>query len=156
MNGKQSPATLVLVTDQFACERIIKASRLVANLNQTNELFVLNIMKPDSCANPKALEHLFGVAKEYDAQMTIEFADSVESAIIHFVREHHVVCAVTGLPESTASVLVKLWERLPNVTFYTVSQKGTLREVMEPAVCMTPYTPSRRPAGRKVRQGESR
>lgn len=151
MNGKQTSATLVLVTDQFTCERIIKASRLVANLNQTDELFVLNVMKPDSCANPKALEHLFGVAKEYDAQMTIEFADSVESAIIHFVREHHVVCAVTGIPENTDSVLVRLWERLPNVVFYTVSQKGALREVMEPAVCAMP---ARTASGRKIRPGE--
>lgn len=156
MSGKLTSATLVLVTDQFACERIIKASRLVADLNKTDELFVLNVMKPNSCANPKALEHLFGVAKEYDAQMTIEFSDSVESAIIHFIREHHVVCAVTGIPESTASVLVRLWERLPNVTFYTVSPKGALREILEPESCfMNNHTPVFPPQG-SVRAGERR
>ena len=37
MNGKLLPAALALVTDQFACERIIKASRLVADLNKTDE-----------------------------------------------------------------------------------------------------------------------
>ena len=114
MNGKLLPAALALVTDQFACERIIKASRLVADLNKTDELFVLNIAKPDASPNPKALEHLFGVAKEYNAQMALQFSNSVES------------------PENMDSVLVHLWERLPNTMFYTVSPKGILREVMEP------------------------
>lgn len=132
MKAKQISATLVLVTDQFACERIIKSSRLVADLNKTDELLVLNVMKPEAKANPAALEHLFAVAKEYDAQMTIEFSESVESAIVHFIRDHHVVCAVTGIPENTSSVLVRLWERLPNVMFYTVSAKGALREVILP------------------------
>lgn len=150
MNGKQTSATLVLVTDQIACERIIKASRLVADLNKTDELFVLNVMEPDSCANPKALEHLFAVSKEYGAQMTIEFSDSVESAIIHFIRENHVVCAVTGIPENTESVLVRLWERLPNLTFYTVSQKGALREVLEPVSCVLNAPPIQH----NVRAGE--
>ena len=132
MNGKLLPAALALVTDQFACERIIKASRLVADLNKTDELFVLNIAKPDASPNPKALEHLFGVAKEYNAQMALQFSNSVESAVIHFIREHQVICVVTDIPENLDSVLVHLWERLPNTMFYTVSPKGILREVMEP------------------------
>lgn len=150
MYGKQTSATLVLVTDQFACERIIKASRLVADLNKTDELLVLNVMKPDSCANPKALEHLFGVAKEYGALMTIQFSDSVESAIIHCIRENHVVCAVTGQPESANSVLVRLWERLPNVLFYTVGPKGTLREALPDTIPLLPHAPRKR----NIRAGE--
>lgn len=128
MNEKMNSATVVLVTDQFACERIIKASRLVADLNHTN-LVVLSVMRNGAETNPAALEHLFGVAKEYGAQMTLEFSDSVESTIVHFTRENRVVCAVTGIPENEHSILVRLWQRLTNVAFYTVSSKGALREV---------------------------
>ena len=54
--------TVVLVTDQFECERIIKAARMIADLSQT-ALTVLSVMKTGAQTNPAALEHLFGVAK---------------------------------------------------------------------------------------------
>ena len=47
--------TLVLVTDQFACERIIKAARVIADLSKTN-LLVLSVMRDGVCTNPAALE----------------------------------------------------------------------------------------------------
>ena len=45
--------TLVLVTDQFACERIIKAARVIADLSKTN-LLVLSVMRDGVCTNPAA------------------------------------------------------------------------------------------------------
>ncbi len=123
-------ATLVLVTDQFACERIIKSARVIADLSDT-ELLVLSVMKNGSQTNPAALEHLFEVAKEYSAQMTVQFSDNPKSAIVHYIRENHVVNAVTGMPQNERSILVQMWKRLLNVRFYTVTQRGELHEVVD-------------------------
>ena len=122
--------TLVLVTDQFACERIIKAARVIADLSKT-QLQVLSVVKTGVEPNPQALEHLFGVAKEYDARMTVEFSDSPQSAIVHFIRENRVVNAITGIPDSEESILVRMWKTLQNVRFFTVSRRGELHEVVD-------------------------
>ena len=122
--------TVVLVTDQFECERIIKAARVIADLSQT-ALTVLSVMKTGAQTNPAALEHLFGVAKEYGAQMTVEFSDNPQSAIVHFIRENHVVNAITGMPQNEDSILVRMWKTLQNVKFFTVTKKGELHEVAD-------------------------
>ena len=44
--------TLVLVTDQFTCERIIKAARVIADLSKT-DLTVLSVMKTGAQINPR-------------------------------------------------------------------------------------------------------
>lgn len=130
MNETFVSATIVLVTDQFECERIIKASRVIADLNH-NELLVLSVMKDGASANPDALEHLYSVSKEYDAQMAVQFSDSVQEAIVTFCRENRAVCAVTGVPENRDSVLVRLWKELPGVAFYVANKEGELHEVVD-------------------------
>lgn len=122
--------TLVLVTDQFACERIIKSARVIADLTKT-DLEVLSVVKTGAQTNPDALEHLFGVAKEYGGKMTVEFSDSPQSAIVHFIRENKVVNAITGIPQDESSILVRMWKTLLNVTFFTVTEKGELHEVVD-------------------------
>lgn len=122
--------TLVLVTDQFACERIIKSARVIADLS-TTELTVLSVMKSGTQTNPAALEHLFGVAKEYNARMTVTFSDTPQSAIVHFIRENKVVNAITGIPQDENSILVRMWKTLRNVSFFTVTEKGELHEVID-------------------------
>ena len=122
--------TVVLVTDQFACERIIKAARVIADLTKT-ELQVLSVMRTGADVNPQALEHLFGVAKEYGARMTVEFSDNPQSAIVHFIRENRVTNAITGIPHDEQSILVRMWKTLQNIRFFTVSQQGELHEVLE-------------------------
>lgn len=126
------PSTLVLVTDQFACERIIKSARVVADLNQT-ELLVLSVMQAKETANPAALEHLFGVAKEYGAAMTVAFSDDPYLAIVEAIAQHRVINAVTGVPNGANSMLVKLWKTQKNVNFFTVTHEGELYEVLDRA-----------------------
>ena len=130
MNTLSMYATVVLVTDQFACERIIKAARVIADISKT-QLKVLSVVKNGIEPNPAALEHLFGVAKEYDAQMTVEFSDNPQSAIVHFIRDNRVVNAITGMPQGENSILVRMWKTLQNVTFFTVTEKGELKEVVD-------------------------
>ena len=122
--------TLTLVTDQFACERIIKSARLIADLSKT-DLIVLSVKRTGAETNPAALEHLFSVAKEYGARMTVEFSDNPQSTIVHLIHSNRVINAVTGIPNSENSILVRLWENLQNVTFFTVTERGELHEVID-------------------------
>lgn len=126
------PSTLVLVTDQFACERIIKSARVVADLNNT-ELLVLSVMQARATANPAALEHLFGVAKEYGATMTVAFSDDPYQAIVEAIAQYRVINAVTGVPNGADSMLVKLWKTQKNTNFFTVTHEGELCEVLDRA-----------------------
>ena len=128
MRFEKTVSTVVLVTDQMACERIIKAASVVSRLNNS-QLLVLSVQRSGSKANPEALEHLFSVAKEYEAHMVLEFADDVRSAIFNFIADNRAISAVTGIPEGKHSVLVQLWQMLPSVEFYTVSMEGQLQEV---------------------------
>ncbi len=122
--------TLALVTDQFACERIIKSARLIADLSKT-DLIVLSVMRTGAKTNPAALEHLFSTAKEYNARMTVEFSDNPQSTIVHLIHSNHVINTVTGIPNNENSILVRLWENLQNITFFTVTERGELHEVID-------------------------
>lgn len=122
-----SYTTLVLVTDQFSCERIIKAASIIAELSGTR-LEVLSVMKSNAQVNPDAIEHLFSVAKEYNANMIVKFADDPQSTIVHSIKENKAVNVVTGIPQDETSILVSLWKMLSNVKFYTVSKDGELHE----------------------------
>lgn len=122
--------TLVLVTDQFSCDRIINSARMIADLTST-QVCVLSVMKEAKAANPQALEHLFMVAKANDALMTVEFSDNAYSTIVHFIREHRSVNVVTGLPSGKNSLLTRLWETQENVNFYMISPQGQVMEVLD-------------------------
>lgn len=68
--------TLVCVTAQYSCERLIREGRKIANLTDT-KLYVINIQQKDAWGNKfsKELEHLFLVSKKLDAQMITFFSD---------------------------------------------------------------------------------
>lgn len=130
---KKQPAfytTLVLVTDQISCERIIRSGRMIADLSHTN-LSVLSVMRDANAANPQALEHLFNVAKANDSMMTVEFSDNAYSAIVHFIRENRCVNIVTGVASGRASLLTRLWETQENANFYMVTAQGQVIEALE-------------------------
>lgn len=56
--------TVVCVTDQLNCERIIKSSNLLSNLSNTT-LDVISIVNPSQEQfNPSAIEYLFEVSKK--------------------------------------------------------------------------------------------
>lgn len=55
--------TVVCVTNQFQCDRIIKAGRVMADLSNT-ALNVISVANPGRDQDPAALQHLFDVTKE--------------------------------------------------------------------------------------------
>ena len=74
-SGEDRKATVACVTDQFQCERIIRAGRSIANLTDTS-LLVINVSPIDSTAQSgEAIEHLFRISQQNDAEMSVFYSE---------------------------------------------------------------------------------
>lgn len=125
-------STMVCVTDQRGCDRIIRAGRALADISGT-ELLVVNVVRPDSVHDTDSMEYLFSVSKQNGAKMALLYSDDVAKALIRFVKENKVANLLTGIPNEGDSVTTKIWKRFTHVTFFVVEQDGSLREVVNPA-----------------------
>jgi len=126
--GDFRPATMVLVTDQFHCQRLITAGRRLADERET-ALEVVNVADPGRPRNPEAIEFLFQTSREYNASMTIHYSPKPEHFLGELILERGPAAVVTGLPGAGSDLLRKLWLRFDEVDFYLVDQEGSLRPV---------------------------
>ena len=116
-------STVVCVTDQ-RCERLIKAGRVIADISKTN-LTVISVMNPQRInKDTDALEYLFGVSKQNNAVMSIQYSTDPLARITDFIRENKAVNVVTGMREGQNSILPNLWKRFENTSFFTVTLDG--------------------------------
>lgn len=120
--------TIVCVTDQFQCERIIKAGRVMADLTNT-KLSVINVTRHDYKQNPESLEHLFGVSKQNGGMMSVLYSEDPVKTIINYIKQNKALNVLTGLPENQDSILYTIWDKFTHVTFFTVTHDGELKEV---------------------------
>ena len=127
---RQKQQTLVCVTNQYRCERLIRAGRVVADLSNT-DLNALHIASPSLPANGDALEHLFDVSKQNNAVMTVYYDSDSLKCLIRYIRENRVANVITGMPQPENSILQKLWRKFrnKNIGFYTVDSEGELHPV---------------------------
>lgn len=126
--------TVVLVTNQFQCERLIKAGRAVADISRT-ELVVLNVQSTEFPTNPEAIQYLFNISSENDAVMNLLYSENTFKTIIKYIKQHKTSNVVTGLPSKENSILHQLWRRFTYIRFFTVDEKGELEEVMDREPC---------------------
>lgn len=90
---------LVCVTKQKTCERLIKAaSKLKA---KDGNLRVLHVAKNswnilDNSRESEALEYLFKVSKEYNADMTMLRSDNISKTIAEFAKNNEIDLVVLG------------------------------------------------------------
>ena len=137
-------ATVVCVTSQFQCERIIRAGRSIANISDT-ELLVVNVSAPDfTRQDGEALEYLFRISKENDARMTVLYSDESLKTLTDFIKKSGAVNVVTGMPQQGTSVLYKMWDKLGNVSFFTVDADGSFANMSRKRRAAKPsgdYTP---------------
>ena len=137
-------ATVVCVTSQLQCERIIRAGRSIANLSDT-QLLVVNVSAPDfSRQDGEALEHLFRISKENDAQMTVLYSDEAFKTLIDYIKKNNAVNVVTGMPQQGTSGLYKMWDKLGSVSFFTVDADGSFANMSRRRKAAKPageYTP---------------
>ena len=124
-------SVLTLVTDQFNCERIILASKELAE-SIDKQLYVLNISTPktNGCdRDHSALEHLFRVSKENDAVMLVQYSEHPSREITKYIENMEPSAVITGIPSTQNSVLHKLWIRFPTTSFYLTDADGLLNKV---------------------------
>ena len=93
--GNLQPVTVVLVTDQFGCKRLITAGRRLADRDGTR-LEVVNVASPGVERNPEAIEYLFQVSRENDAAMTIHYSDAPARFLGELIQEKCPAAVVTA------------------------------------------------------------
>ncbi|AGC69314.1 universal stress protein domain-containing protein [Thermoclostridium stercorarium subsp. stercorarium DSM 8532] len=90
---------LVCVTKQKTCERLIKAASKLKAKN--GNLRVLHVAKNswnilDNSRESEALEYLFKVSKEYNADMTVLRSDNISKTIADFAKNNGIDLIVLG------------------------------------------------------------
>lgn len=120
----QTPSTVVCVTDQFSCERLIHVGRKIADMAQT-PLYVISSGRPSSSLNHEALEHLFSVSKEYGATMDVFYSEHPFDTLLAYLKDSGSLHVVTGMPQGETSILHTMWARFPDKHFYTVDTDST-------------------------------
>ena len=120
--------TIVLVTNQFQCERLIHGGKTLADITNT-ELCVFSVQNAQYPLNPLALEHLFGVSKQYGAVMNVAYADDPTKKIISFLKHNKVSNVLTGIPAGDESPLYEIWRKFTHIKFFTVDCDGNTAEV---------------------------
>lgn len=126
--------TITFVTNQYSCDRIIYAARVVGDETQT-ELQVVEVLDSEYELNPQAIDYLFLLSKNNKATMRIVFSDDKFGIMRECIEQYDVENVVTGMPSSNQSVLYTLWKAFPDKRFYTVDQNGELVEVASTKYC---------------------
>lgn len=122
-------ATLVCVTNQYQCERLINAGKIIAD-NTGTSLHVLNVCNTKGYIDDAAaIEHLYALSKQKGAVMTVVFSENIADEIIKFSLKANSKNIITGMPENESSILNMLWKRLKTVNFFTVSHINTIMPV---------------------------
>jgi len=125
--------TVVCVTDQLQCGRLIRAGRAVADLTDT-DLAVINVATPARENDPAAMEYLFRMTAEHGGEMAVLYSALVAKTIIRYIKENHVSYVVTGVPQPNDSVIADIWKKFTHITFFTVHENGELCEVTRPVM----------------------
>ncbi len=120
--------TIVFVTNQVKCDRIIHAARKVADKTKT-ELNVLEVLDSEYELNPEAVDYLFMLSKQVKATMRIVFSGDKLEVMREIISQYDCSNVVTGMPSSNESALYGLWKDFSDKRFHTVDEGGELVEV---------------------------
>jgi len=120
--------TVVCITDQRRCDRIIRAGRALADMTRT-DLSIISVIRSDYCYDSDSIEYLFSVSKENGAEMVLLYSDDVAKAIIRYIKDNRVSNLLTGIPAKGDSVTGKIWSKFSHINFFVVEQDGSLSEV---------------------------
>ena len=123
---QKSPRVLVCVTDQYSCERLIKAGKQLSD-SMGLPLQVLSVQPASSSVQErgKALDYLYRLAARYDASMTIYYHDDSALMTAGHIKKYRVRQVVTGMPGQVGSGFVEVLHTLcPEVPITLISQNG--------------------------------
>ena len=115
--------TVAFVTNQYQCDRIIRAAKEVADGN-FSEPVVVGILDAEYEIDPQVVDYLFRLSKENKAAMRLVFTEDKLTVMRDILGEEDCRYAVTGMPADTQSVLYDLWKDFSDIEFYTVDTVG--------------------------------
>lgn len=102
---------LVCVTQQKACERLIRAA---AELKKDGgDLYVIHVSKDkwnfvDNARDGEVLEYLFTLSKSYGAELTILNSDKIPETIAQYAQHYQIELIVIGEgPDGKQSSFIK-------------------------------------------------
>lgn len=127
------PKTLAFVTNQYSCDRIIRAARTVADETET-DLVVVGVLDSEYTLNPEVVDYLFSLSKKSKAVMRLLFTEDKTGVMTEVIAQYESKNVVTGMPRSHDSVLYKIWNMFPAKQFFTVELSGELVEVAQKVV----------------------
>ncbi len=119
----KKPKTLVCVTDQMSCDKLIKAGRILADFSGT-ELTVVNVALDGAPQDPRSMEHLFKETSAHGGEMIVLYHSDASKAIIKYLKSNKVANVLSGTPTSENSMIFKLWNRFTHINYYTVDLDG--------------------------------
>lgn len=122
--------TAVLATNQFQCERLIKAGRTVAGITHT-DLVVLSVQSNEYDPNPEAMQHLFNISSENNAVMNVLYSEDTFKTIVDYLKHNNISNVITGIPQADHSVLHRIWKKFKRIKFFMVDEEGKMEEVMD-------------------------
>lgn len=119
---------MVCVTRQISCKRLIEAGARFAR-DQKGELTVVHVVQPGShfLGNPSdgdALEYLFSIAKENDADINVLRSDNLIKTLTRHAQKNHITHIILGVspmaPQGADDVSQRLRENLPGVEVVSI------------------------------------
>lgn len=127
---KEARKTLVCVTNQFECERIIKAGRIISDITHTS-LETISVVNSAYPSNPEAIEYLYKITKEYKGIMNVEYSDTPLKTITKYIKQNKISNVLTGVPTSKDSIMFKLRKKFMDINFFIVEADGEIKEATD-------------------------
>ncbi len=126
---------MVCVTRQKTCKRLIEMGQRIANKNN-GELSVVHIAKTGTnfLGNPhegEALDYLFQISKNADADMSVLRADDVVDTIVNFAKENKVTDLIMGESPDLSNennIVEQIKKQLPKVEITVSGQYKTMHK----------------------------
>jgi len=120
--------TITFVTNQYSCDRIIHAAKVVADETGT-DLVIVGVLDSEYELDPEVIDYLFKLSKKNKATMRLLFSEDKTNVMAEAISSLDCKNIVTGMPKNNKSVLYKLWKMFSTRNFYTVDEAGEITEV---------------------------
>ena len=119
------PAVLVCVTDQHAGERLIQGGANIA-AQKGCSLLVLSIQESSFhyASKSDALEHLFQVSTEYNADMSVFYGSDPILVANNYISRRQVEHIVTGMPSDGGHFIINIQQSFPDIPLSIIPPQG--------------------------------
>jgi K+-sensing histidine kinase KdpD len=135
MNGENvmDVKVLVWVTSPHACKVILNEAKRYAD-RTGGRLIVVSIQSPitsDWAGKLRDLEMLNRAAKEFDAELTVQYSDNTLKAAYNIIKNIEPTCMFTGIPEAgmRSAFVENICSMAEDTPVYTVDKHGNAGRV---------------------------